>query len=137
MEINQNSFIHNLYIAILILCIENTFNTKIYQKIQNLCNIRSFINLYYIHQHIYLCAKCVFNTIFMWKCTNLWMEKLHIIFIINSLNFKLVMNIVKNTTIVDFHWFTFFANKKHPMCDHVSLKLDTIGSKCTWVSFEI
>ncbi len=59
------------------------------------------------------------------------MEKLHMTFIINSSDFKLVMNIVKNTTIVDFHWFTSFANKKHPMCDHVSLRLDTIGSQCT------
>ncbi len=59
------------------------------------------------------------------------MEKLHTIFIINSSHFKFVMNIVKNTNVVDFHWFTYFANKKHPIYDHVSLRLDTIGSQCT------
>jgi hypothetical protein len=59
------------------------------------------------------------------------MNELHMIYIINSSHFKFVMNTVKNTTIVDFHWFTSFAKKKHSMFDHVSLTLDTIGSQCT------
>jgi len=29
--------------------------------------------------------------------------------------------------MVDFCWFIFFANKKHPMCDFLSLRFDTIS----------
>jgi hypothetical protein len=54
-EIMQNLFIHNFTFCTLISCIENTFNTWIYKKIQNLCDIHSFIGSYFIHQHIYLC----------------------------------------------------------------------------------
>jgi hypothetical protein len=61
----------------LILCIENTFDTWIYKKMWNSCDICSFISLYFIHQHIYLCVKCVFNAWYSYiKCTNIWMKEL-------------------------------------------------------------
>jgi hypothetical protein len=68
-----------------ILCIENTFGTWIYWKMQNLCDIHSFIGSYFIHQHINPCLKCVFSAWYSCKkCTNLWMNELLTIFIINS-----------------------------------------------------
>ncbi len=76
----------------LISCIENTFNTWIYKKMQNSYDICSFLGLYFIRPHIYLCIKCVFNAWYSSaKCMNLWMNKLHMIFIINLLNVKFVM----------------------------------------------
>ncbi len=68
----QNSFIHNSYI----LCIENMFETWIYKKMQNLCDICSFIGLYFIHQHIHPCVKRVFNAWYLYaKCANYkWMN---------------------------------------------------------------
>jgi hypothetical protein len=49
----------------------------------NLSDIHSFIGSYFIHQHIYLYVKHVFN---IWyscvKCTNLWMKFFCTIFII-------------------------------------------------------
>jgi hypothetical protein len=69
----------------LILCIENTFNTQIYKKMRNQCDIHSFINSYFICQHIYPCVKRVFNAWYLCvKCMNLWMNDLHTTFIINS-----------------------------------------------------
>ncbi len=44
MEIVENLFIHNLYISYLILCIESTFDTWMFRKMWNLCDIHSFIN---------------------------------------------------------------------------------------------
>jgi hypothetical protein len=97
MEIMQNAFIHNLYVYTLILCIVNTFETHIFIKMQNSCDIHSFISFYFIHQHIYLCVKHVLNTwYFCVKCTNLWMTKLCIIFIINSLHVKFVMYLLND-----------------------------------------
>jgi len=76
----------------LISCIQNTFNTWIYKKMKILCDILSFICFYFIRQHIYSCVKCVFNTWYLCvKCTNIWMKFFCMIFIINSLNAKLVM----------------------------------------------
>jgi len=73
----------------LILCLENTFDIRIYRKIWNSCVIRSFINSYFICQHICLCVKCVFNILYSYvKCTNLWMNKLCTIFIINLSHVK-------------------------------------------------
>jgi len=73
------------------LCIENTFETQIYWKMQNLCDIRSFINLYFICQHIYLCVKHVLNTWYSCiKCTNLCMNEFQKIFIWRHVKF--VMN---------------------------------------------
>ncbi len=62
MEIVQNLFIHISMFYTLILCIENTFETQIYRKMQKSCDICSFIGSYFICQHIYLCVKPVFNT---------------------------------------------------------------------------
>jgi hypothetical protein len=45
----------------LISCIENTFGTQIYKKMWNTCDVYSFINSYFIRQHIYLYVKHVFN----------------------------------------------------------------------------
>jgi len=39
MKIMQILFIHNLCVHLLILCIKNTFDTQIYKKMQNLCDI--------------------------------------------------------------------------------------------------
>jgi len=61
MEIMQILFIHNLYVHLLILCIKNTFDTQIYRKMQNLCDI-IHLNSHFIYQHIYSCVKHVFNT---------------------------------------------------------------------------
>jgi hypothetical protein len=48
----------------LISYIENTFETWIYKKMRNLWDILSFIGLYFICQHIYLCVKFVFNALY-------------------------------------------------------------------------
>jgi hypothetical protein len=74
----------------LISCIENTFDTWIYWKMQNQCDIHLFISLYFIRQHIYMCVKRLFNTWYSCvKCTNLWMDK---IFTINSSHAKFVIS---------------------------------------------
>jgi hypothetical protein len=76
----------------LVLCIENTFDIQIYWKMRNLCYICSFIGLYFICQHIYLCVKHVFNAWYLCvKCTNLWMNELCTTFIINLSHVKFVM----------------------------------------------
>jgi hypothetical protein len=76
----------------LILCIENKFDTQIYRKMQNSCDICSFIGSYFIYQHFYPCVKCVSNTWYSCvKCTSLWTNKLHTIFIINSLHVRFMM----------------------------------------------
>jgi hypothetical protein len=77
----QNSFIHNSYVSS-IDCIENTFDAQIYRKMQNSYDIRSFIrvsNMFSMHDIL-----CV-------KCTNLWMNKLCTIFIINLSHVKFMM----------------------------------------------
>ncbi len=80
----------------LISYIENTFDTLIYWKIQNMCEVRSFIGVYFICQHIYLYVKHVFNAWYLCvKCMNLWMNVLHTTFIINSSHVKFVMNVTK------------------------------------------
>jgi hypothetical protein len=93
---NISSFIIHTFHA-LISCIENTFDTHIYWKMQNSCDICSFIGLYFIHQNIYPYVKHVFNA-WYWcvKCTNLWMNKFDMIFIINLLHVKFVLNIEGN-----------------------------------------
>jgi hypothetical protein len=59
----------------------------------NSCDIRSFIGLYLICQHVYSCVKHVFNAWYSCaKCMNLWMDEICKIFIINSLYVKFVMN---------------------------------------------
>ncbi len=81
---------------ILISCIENTFETWIYWKMQNMCDIHTFIGSYFIHQHIYACVKHAFNTWYSCiKCTNLWMNEFHTIFIINVSHAKFVISIHK------------------------------------------
>jgi hypothetical protein len=83
--------IHMFYT--LISYIENTFETWIYRKMWNLCDIHSFIGLYFIHQHIYMCVKCVFNALYLCvQCMNLWINELCTIFIINSLYVKFVIS---------------------------------------------
>ncbi len=85
----------------LILYIGSSFDTRIYWKIQNLCDIHSFISSYFIYQHIYPCVKCVFNAWYLCvKCINLWMNKLCMIFIINLSHAKFVMQIKKWKTKV-------------------------------------
>jgi hypothetical protein len=77
-----------------ILCIQNTFHTWIYRKMKNLCDNHSFIGSYFIHQHIYPCVKHVFNAWYLCaKCTNLWMNELYTIFIINSSHVKFVVSL--------------------------------------------
>jgi hypothetical protein len=76
----------------MISCIENTFDTWIYWKMWNSCDIHSFTSLYFTHQHIYLCVKCVFDAWYSFvKWTNPWMNELHTIFIINSSHAKFVI----------------------------------------------
>jgi len=71
----------------LISCIENIFDTWIYWKMWNLCEIHSFIGSYFIQQYVYSCMKCVFNAWYLFvKYTNLWMDEFCMIFIINSLH---------------------------------------------------
>jgi hypothetical protein len=58
---------------------------------KNPSDIRSFIGSYFIYQHIYPCVKLIFNAWYSCKnCTNLWMNELHTIFIINSSHAKFV-----------------------------------------------
>jgi hypothetical protein len=93
---NITSFIIRTFHA-LISCIENTFGTRTYWKMQNSCDIFSFIGSYFIHQHNYPYAKHVFNAWYSCvKCTNLWMNKLCMIFIINLLHVKFLLNIEGN-----------------------------------------
>jgi hypothetical protein len=99
----------------LILCIENTFDTQIYWKMQNLCDIHLFIFLYFIHQHIYPCVKCVFNASYLCiKCMKLWMNKLCMIFIFNSSYVKFVMQELRisfrNSIFLDWDhdWTTYY-----------------------------
>jgi hypothetical protein len=76
----------------LISCIGNTFERWIFWKMQNLCDIHSFISTYFIHQQIYLCVKRVFNSWYSCeKCMKLWMNELCTIFIINWSHAKFVM----------------------------------------------
>jgi hypothetical protein len=99
----------------LISCIENTFDTWIYRKMQNSCDIHLFIGSYFIRQYIYPCVKCVFNAwYFCLNCMNLWMNKLHMIFIINSSHAKFMTNIVciqyfkyQNISNIFFEWHTW------------------------------
>ncbi len=91
-RVKIRSFIIRMFYT-LISYIENKFETWIYRKMWNLCDIRSFIGLYFIHQHIYMCVKCVFSALYSRvKCMNLWINELHTIFIINSLYVKFVIN---------------------------------------------
>jgi len=54
--------------------------------------ICSFIGLHFICQRIYSCVKHVFNAWYLCvKCTNLWMNELHMTFIINLSHVKFVM----------------------------------------------
>ncbi len=72
---NIISFIIHVF-HILISYIENTFDIWIYWKMQNSCDICSFISWYFICQHIYLCVKCVFNAWYSCViCMNLWMNE--------------------------------------------------------------
>jgi len=92
----------------LISCIENTFERYICWKMSNLSDIHSFIGSYFIHQHIYLCVKRVFNAWHLCiKCMNVWMNKLHTIFIINFLHFKFVTippsHVAFGTTYATWH----------------------------------
>jgi len=91
-RVKIHSFIIRMFYT-LISYIGNTFETWIYRKMWNLCDIRSLIGLYFIHQHMYLCVKCVFSSLYLCvKCTNLWINKLRTIFIISSLHVKFVIN---------------------------------------------
>ncbi len=86
MKIVQNSFNHKLYVSHI-----NIVHWK-HIWVMDILDIRSFIGSYFICQHIYLCVKRVFNAWYLCKkCTNLWMNELHMIFIINSLHAKFVM----------------------------------------------
>ncbi len=91
MEIVLNSFIHNSYVS----CIDIVHWKHIWYI--NLCNNvkfvwHSFIHKFVLHLLIYSCVKHVFNTWYLCvKFTNLWMNKLHMIFIINSSHVKFVM----------------------------------------------
>jgi len=58
----------------------------------NLCDIYSFIGLYFIDQHIYSCVKHVFNAWYLCaKCSNLLMNELCTTSIINLSHAKFVM----------------------------------------------
>jgi hypothetical protein len=58
---------------------------KFIRKCKNSCDIHSFIGSYFIRQNIHPCVKRVFNAWYSCvKCTNLWMNEFHTIFILNS-----------------------------------------------------
>jgi hypothetical protein len=51
-----------------------------------------FIGLYFIHQQIYSYVKHVFNAWYLClNCMNLWINELHMVFIINSSQAKFVI----------------------------------------------
>jgi hypothetical protein len=93
MEIVQNSFNRNSYISHTnIVHWKHIWNTNLLEDVKFVGHL--FIHRFVLHcRHIYLCVKCVFNA---WhsciKCMNLWMNELHIVFIINSSHVKFVMN---------------------------------------------
>jgi hypothetical protein len=105
--------IHTFYT--LISCIENTLETRIYKK-QNLCDICSFIGSYFIHQHIYLCVKCVFNAWYLYvKCANYeW---------INFARFSLLICCMLNLW---WHKLFFLDEKQIKCCSHVGMKTKII-----------
>ncbi len=58
-----------------------------------MCDIRSFIGLYFIRQHIYPSVKHVFDGWYLCEnFMNLWMNELRMIFIINSSYAKFMMS---------------------------------------------
>ncbi len=117
---------------------------------QNSYDICSFINSYFIRQHIYPCVKCVFNTWYSCvKCTNPWMNKLRMIFIINLLHGKFLINMM----LVVFLWddecswasrvgelaqFLAFSchvvGRLHDTC-HIPIPLLPLPSHYDWMSF--
>ncbi len=119
MKIMQNLlFIIHMFHA-LILCIENMFDTQIYKKMWNLRDIHSFISSYFIHQNNYPCVKHVFNAWYSCvKCTNLWMNEFHTIFIVNSSHVKFV----KYLLLWFVHWglkcLCQFTTKTQHLCNH-------------------
>jgi hypothetical protein len=58
----QNLFIRNLYILYIDIVHWKHIWHMNFKKIQNSYDICSFISSYFIHQHIYLCVKHIFNT---------------------------------------------------------------------------
>jgi hypothetical protein len=74
----------------LISCIENTFERYICWKMSNLSDIHSFIGSYFIHQHIYLCVKRVFNA-WTYEWTNFTQFSLLIFCILNLWLYHLAM----------------------------------------------
>jgi hypothetical protein len=67
MEIMQKLFIHNLYVHTLISCIVHIVDKQNYRKMQNLCDIRSFIGSYFIHQCLSMSQMCFQRMIFVCK----------------------------------------------------------------------
>jgi hypothetical protein len=106
----QNLFIHNLCIPrIDIMHWKHIWH--IYKKMRNSCDICSLIGSYFIHQNIYLCVKSVFNTWYSCiKCTNLWMNKFCMIFIINLLHVKFVIR-----SLTFYNYFKVFKISYHQM----------------------
>jgi len=118
----------------LISCIENTFDTWIYRKMQNSYDNHSFIGSYFIRQHIYPCVKCVFNTWYSCaKCTNIWMNELRTIFIFNLSHVKFVMiqQSPKKKGLVLFFWPIFISEKNTTFAKTYGLK-----KRCYWECVE-
>ncbi len=87
-----HSFIRNLYISrINIMHWKHIWNMNLLEDAKSMWH--SFIHRsYFIHQHIYSCVKHVFNAWYLCvKCTNLEMNKFHMVFIINTPHAKFVI----------------------------------------------
>jgi len=91
MEIMQNLFICDSYISCTtIMHWKHIWHTDLHEDEKFVHDIHSFIGSYFIHQHIYPCFKCVFNTWYSCvKCINLQMNEFCMTFIINLLLVKL------------------------------------------------
>jgi hypothetical protein len=99
MEIMQNSFNHNSYVSLIkIVYWKHIWNTNLLEDAKFMWH--SFIGLYFIHQHNYMCVKHVFNAWYSYvKCTNLWMNELCMIFVISASHAKFVINMVVSSSI--------------------------------------
>jgi hypothetical protein len=94
----------------------------------NSCDIFSFICSFHPSTN-YLHVKCVFNTWYSCvKCTNLWMNKFHMIFIINSSHGKFVM-------IISYSWLPTKIYHKNLMIWIFFQNMANLGFFFSWKSF--
>jgi hypothetical protein len=97
------------------------------------CEIRvKFIDLYFIHQHIYSCVKHVFNTWYLCeKCTNLWMNELCIISLLthHMLNLWCIKGEIYKWTYFSTHEPSTHEYSHVHTLFHVSLSFDGLNSQ--------